>query len=776
MSRVVHLIVSCTDRKRAKVDRSRKLGDVPPGEPRVRETEWWSRLKRRDQVRSPARDLYCGELWSVSCQLAPALVEREFEVNEWVASAGYGLIPISAEVTAYSATFSSGSANSVVSSLPEGWSPLDYRREWWKSLGRHAGPARGEPRSVKALAQADPRGQIVVVASPDYIRAMEDDLLSAREALADPAALIVVSNTQLSSGHLAKSLIPVDARAQQKLDGTKIAINARAALHLFSTGRTKNLRADKLRRSYEALVKGVPKPKQNEGTKLTDAAVREFIHETLSKHPGMSANPMLRKLREAGFACEQSRFRELHVEVARGREPQASIFIAPKRGKTPTRRNKRLKFFLPDAQDMVDPSFDFDLETRSKDRRPNRDDLYIHQVFRRPVQDGYLVSMGVACGTKGENPKSAKYTQLQRLRLEREQLRTFFRADEYPDGNLEFMGDCGAFTYHREKVPPLTVDEVVGWYERNGFDYGISVDHVILDFDPAYDERLFGKDKVPPEYRERQKITLQLAQEFKRKCSKTDVHPVGVAQGWSPQSYADAVKALQRMGYDYIAVGGLVPLKTPSILASLAAIDEIRRPETKLHLLGITRVEEVTQFTAYGAVSFDSTSPLKRAWNDNRANYHTLEHKYMALRVPQVNDNLKLKRRIEAGEVDFDVARNAEENCLVMLGKFDKGRASVKKTLDALTQYAEIHDPDGQDRSESYREVLEDAPWKNCKCDVCRALGIHVVLFRGAERNRRRGFHNIAILYERLQRELVKAPKKASRVRAPQQEALRLLE
>lgn len=775
MPQVVHLVVSCTDRKRAAVPRERALSSVPPGPPRKREAGWWKRLKGRDEPRCPARDLYCGELWSVSCQLAPSLRERGFDVSEWVASAGYGLLPIDAQISAYSATFSSSPRDSVVKSLPDGWAPGEYRREWWKATTLHGGPTRGAQRSVAALAESTPSGQIVVVASPDYIRAMEDDLLAARAALSDPRALTIFSNVQLQSGPLAENLVPIESRAQQKLDGTKIAINARTALHLFETGRTKDLRSDKLRRAYERLVKGVPRPKQNEGARLKDPEVREYIREMLTKHPGMSANPMLRRLRDAGFACEQGRFRELHIEVARGVKPQASLFVAPKRGQA-ARRSRRLKFFLPDAQDMVDPSFNFDLETRSKDRRPNRDDLYVHQVFKQPVQDGYLVSMGIACGTKGENPKPAKYTQLQRLRLEREKLQGFFRADQFPGGQLEFMGDCGAFTYVNEEVPPYTVDEVVGWYERNGFDYGISLDHVILKFDPSLDERLFGKDKVDPELRRRQEITLALAQEFRKKCSKTSVYPMGVAQGWSPQSYAHAVRQLQRMGYDYIAVGGLVPLKTPNILSILQAIDDVRKPKTRLHLLGVTRLEEVTRFAAHGVVSIDSTSALKRAWNDNRANYHTLEHKYMALRVPQVNDNLKLRRRIESGEVDFDEARTAEERCLTTLRKFDDGQASMKKALDALSQYAEIHDPDGKDRSEDYRQVLEDAPWKHCRCDVCRAIGHNVVLFRGAERNRRRGFHNIAILYERLQRELVKPGKRSQAVVIPQQQALRVAE
>jgi hemerythrin-like domain-containing protein len=37
-----------------------------------------------------------------------------------------------------------------------------------------------------------------------------------------------------------------------------------------------------------------------------------------------------------------------------------------------------------------------------------------------------------------------------------------------------------------------------------------------------------------------------------------------------------------------------------------------------------------------------------------------------------------------------------------------------------------------------------------CPCVICRQLGIHVVIFRGAERNRRRGFHNLFVTYTKL--------------------------
>ena len=43
-----------------------------------------------------------------------------------------------------------------------------------------------------------------------------------------------------------------------------------------------------------------------------------------------------------------------------------------------------MKFFFPDSQDLIDPSFDFDEETRSPTRLRHRDDQYPHEVYERP--------------------------------------------------------------------------------------------------------------------------------------------------------------------------------------------------------------------------------------------------------------------------------------------------------------------------------------------------------------------------------------------------------
>lgn len=436
-----------------------------------------------------------------------------------------------------------------------------------------------------------------------------------------------------------------------------------------------------------------------------------------------------------------------------------------------------MKYFLPDSQDLVDPSFDFKKETRSPDRIRHQDDHYAHEVFRkgRRVLDGILVSKAIVDGTGSAG--QAKYTQAQKRRILREGVHEFFRTKEHPWGSIEFMGDCGAFTYVKEPAPPYTVDEVLEFYEKCGFDYGFSVDHVILEYKPQWEESLFAPQDsgLPQDMRDRQQLTLDLAQEFftTHKKAKMRMTPIGVAQGWGPRSYQYAFEQLQKIGFRYIALGGMVPLKTHEILSCLKAAASARLPETKIHLLGVSRLGELSTFAQYGVASIDSTSPLRQAFMDDKDNYHTLERTYTAIRVPQVQGNFRLEARIRSGELDHDTTRAAEQKCLQLLAEFDAGKKKIKPVLQALREYELLHDP-RQDRTETNRVVLEAAPWKQCPCEVCRQLGHHVILFRGAERNRRRGFHNVWVFYQRLHRglEASRGQLQGSTVPAPAQPSL----
>ncbi|GAA3283989.1 hypothetical protein GCM10020218_041440 [Dactylosporangium vinaceum] len=403
-----------------------------------------------------------------------------------------------------------------------------------------------------------------------------------------------------------------------------------------------------------------------------------------------------------------------------------------------------MKFFFPDSQDQVDPSFDFVSEERDPFRVRQRDDLYAHEALTQAPFDGLLVSKSIVDGQAGGG--TGKYTAAQRHRLYREGAARFFRLDR-GHTPLEIIGDCGAFSYVAEEFPPYTVDEVIDFYDGCGFNYGIAVDHIILQYDPIATRT----DDRAAEWLRRQDITLELAQDFWTRCIDRKVRfaPVGVAQGWSPASYADAVVVLQRIGYRRIALGGMVPLKTVEILACLRAIDDVRDPSTQLHLLGVSRCDDVPTFASHGVTSFDSTSPFRQAFKDDRDNYYTASRTYVALRVPQVDGNTKLKTRIRSGEISQGQAMALERTALSRLRQFDANEIDVDPVVDALLEYSALWDGK-TDRGAQYRATLSDRPWRDCPCDLCTSVGIEIVIFRGSERNKRRGFHNLYVFEQRL--------------------------
>jgi hypothetical protein len=418
-----------------------------------------------------------------------------------------------------------------------------------------------------------------------------------------------------------------------------------------------------------------------------------------------------------------------------------------------------VKFFFPDSQDFVDPSFDFLTERRADTRLRSRDDRYAHEVFGHPPFDGLLVSKAIVDGVDASG-KTGKYSLAQRHRLLREGVREFFRLDDRPASQLLVtMGDCGAFSYVKEETPPFSVDEVIDFYEACGFNYGVSVDHVILGFDPGLDDTFPGLTAVSPEFERRQAITLDLAREFHRrhKARRCRFEPVGVAQGWSPASYTAAVRQLQKIGYTRIALGGLVPLKTRDILSILSSVSDVRRSDTALHLLGVTRTDHVEAFGRYGVTSFDTTSPFLRAFKDAKENYYTPTETYTALRVPQVEGNRALQYLIRSGKVDQRKARVLEQECLTKLRQFDLGKTNSGQVLSTLLEYEKLANTGRagwKSREAAYRRTLEARPWSSCKCEVCAAIGVDVIIFRGSERNKRRGFHNLFVLYGRLHEEL----------------------
>src|SRR4051812_8781561 len=231
------------------------------------------------------------------------------------------------------------------------------------------------------------------------------------------------------------------------------------------------------------------------------------------------------------------------------------------------------------------------------------------------------------------------------------------------------MGDCGAFNYRNMPEPPYRAEDTGEFYADGGFTHGCSPDHLIFDFDDPEKER--STKEVPEETRRRFEITLQNAAEFINTSARLGRRftPMGVIQGWSAPSMASAAADLVRMGYDYLAVGGTVPLRIEQLRRALGAVRDALPTHVRLHVLGFGKIENLDDLERHGVASFDTTSPLLRAFKDARKNYWMRSPSgdlsyYTAIRIPQAIENNRLKHKALEGRLNQEEVRRLERAAL----------------------------------------------------------------------------------------------------------------
>lgn len=428
-----------------------------------------------------------------------------------------------------------------------------------------------------------------------------------------------------------------------------------------------------------------------------------------------------------------------------------------------------MKFLYSDSLDYVDPEFDFAADRSKTGRRAHRDDDFPHEHLDQAPYDGLLVSRAIV----GDSWRTGKYSEAQAMRFRREGARAFLRFPEAKYPGSMVMGDNGAFTYRDEYDPPYTVEDTLEFYEDAGFTHGCSIDHLIFDF-------LDNSAEPSKEALRRSEITLAYAEEFlpASKALGRGFTPVGVIQGWSPASMAKAAADLAAMGYDYLAIGGMVPLNIDQIALAAATIRDAIPQRVKLHLLGFGKVEDIDQVRPYGIASFDTTSPLLRAFKDGKRNYYALDPNgglkyYTAIRIPQAIDNDKLLRRAKMGRLDQESLLHMEALALDAVRSCAVGRETVERAVDAVLSYgryalwddkasAASNDAKLSKLGRAYATTLHDRPWDQCSCRVCRDSNVEALIFRSSNRNKRRGIHNLHVFYEHLQVQAGTLPKAAA--------------
>ncbi|MCP4542417.1 MAG: hypothetical protein GY832_35285 [Chloroflexi bacterium] len=662
----IRIITSCTGEKQHSPANQLAQSDFE----RLHDSEQFQALEDRlADFRTPAEDLYTG-IQHVRLMDGVQRFREKYGADSldlWILSAGYGLIPGAREIVPYECTFQGMKAKEI---------------DTWAEHLRVSQGAR------ELLAQ--PADLLLVLLGDSYLRALAlDDTVR----FAAPALFFTGKASQKRvKGQGTPRAVPVSNAETKRfscgLVGLKGELAKRILHHLADKG--------------DSLL-----------AQLLDPAI-----DVLSLLDGDSSPP-------------DSPAKPKSAKSSKARpNPDVDYVINIPDSWWNKPHQQRLRYFIPEWDDLVDPDYDFLTDTHSGGRGDWSNETYAHQMYPEPNYDGILVSKVVAEKTKKKKKRINEMGVHRYLRV----------PPEFP-----IMGDCGAFGYIQEENPPYTTDEILEYYTRLGFDYGVSIDHLVVA--ATEDQKHF-----------RYELTIQNAAEFLKEHRKRDLpwEPIGAVQGWDAESYAKAARQYVTMGYKYIALGGLVRSSTKEIMRILSAVHEVVPETVAIHLFGIARLQVMPDFASLGVRSVDSASFLRRAWmGSGGQNYMTENGFYTAIRIPEAGKSFRAKRMVQEGRADAEKVKRLEKLCMKAVRDFDKGLLSVEETLDVIDEYDRLITPKRKDIRPMLRATLESAPWKSCPCDICRRDGIEVIIFRGNNRNRRRGFHNIYAFYRSLQRILL---------------------
>jgi len=399
-----------------------------------------------------------------------------------------------------------------------------------------------------------------------------------------------------------------------------------------------------------------------------------------------------------------------------------------------------VKYFIPEWDDRVDPNYDFITDKHSKEHTENpiKNDVYTWNIFgvENTPLDGVLVSRVTITGNKKKYEWALAEGIHKILRLPKK---------------FEIMGDCGAFGYVEEKKPPYSPLETLKYYRDLGFNYGVTVDHLVV---PQFEKDKDFRMKLT--YENGIKSYYEWLKNFKK-----DFQLVVAIQGWDINDYLRMYDDYLKHGIRYLAFGGLVRSPTSFIIK---LIDELNKKikESKiipeyLHFFGLARFSLFPKFRELEElgiqVGFDSASYLRKAWLSSpstQLNYLSLEGKgYAAIRIPFIGRKPPKNKTTLGEKTEVETLKSLEQECLTKLRMYGKNEIDLESVLLSLSKFNKITGG----RSELinfYKRTLEEKPWKKCDCPICKSVGIEVVIFRGNNRNRRRGFHNTYVFYKIL--------------------------
>lgn len=150
----------------------------------------------------------------------------------------------------------------------------------------------------------------IICGSPDYINAIELDVINGLEYLVDAKKQLLIITSKKINSRLTGYLFNTSQNMAQWLGCNMLMLNISVAKYIvneFTSKRLNNL--NELSEKLVEELKELPEREVKKGIRRSPEEVNSFILKLMEQNPGISATHALRIFRESGNSFEEKRFR-----------------------------------------------------------------------------------------------------------------------------------------------------------------------------------------------------------------------------------------------------------------------------------------------------------------------------------------------------------------------------------------------------------------------------------------------------------------------------------
>jgi len=249
-------------------------------------------------------DLYKGGSWKATIGTKKMLLTK-FHTKLFIASAGYGLIEDTTEISAYDSTFASSTDSSIRKFIKN--SSKQDNIDWWNSINTF---------ELNTFSNND---YFFIILPYNYLYATQDTIKKIIEKF-KMKVFIFRANKNTLPTFMSTNIINIDSRFNHLKPGVQSDMLQRAVLWLSEEIINKNIPLihTDIQNHIDSTLEKYEKFSMPIREKLSEEILYIKIKSLIQEDNIQSASKGLKAFREMGFACEQKRFGKIFKDIKGG--------------------------------------------------------------------------------------------------------------------------------------------------------------------------------------------------------------------------------------------------------------------------------------------------------------------------------------------------------------------------------------------------------------------------------------------------------------------------